>query len=444
MSDLSPSGRVVRELVARADARRRSRRVVVDLARLAPVGAALVLVISVAGRLAGWPRFLPLVLLAALAVALAAFWVVVRSARGTTDTIAAEVDADAGLRGELRSAHWFGKAKELDDWATYHVERAVERAQAVDWAALYPPVRASRQWIVTGLLAVAAAVVTVSLPARDRASAAMVDALGAETVGDLPADLRRKLEALIASMEEGKASADETKATLADLKALMAQMDPALQKKLAEMLEKQAIAQDADKRPIDRDAAEKGENAENAAAGMPEDVRWALDDLASRLASADQNRQTNPDNPSASSETGEKGAGSAQAAEAAAAEAMMQMVKEAASDPGDGKMMAGGGGAMGGDSRSGAAGNQGAETGAADALLLAKALRMELVEAAADIQGENVDKEDIRRKTEQGKSTLGFTRVTPPAAFEPSRADAPPPVPEARRPMLLNYFIRHR
>lgn len=221
-------------------------------------------------------------------------------------------------------------------------------------------------------------------------------------------------------------------------------MDPALQKKLAEMLEKQAIAQDADKRPIDRDAAAKGENAENAAAGMPEDVRWALEDLASRLASADQNRQTNPDNPSASSETGEKGQGSAQAAEAAAAEAAMQMVREAASDPGDAKMMAGGGGAMGGDSRSGAAGNQGAETGAADALLLAQALRKELVEAAADIKGENVDKEDIRRKTEQGKSSLGFTRVAPPASFEPSRADAPPPVPEARRPMLLNYFIRQR
>lgn len=183
-----------------------------DLARLAPVAAALVLVLSIVGRFAGWPRYLPPALLAAAAVALAAYVIAVRRTRGTSDTIAAEVDADAGLRGELRSAHWFGTTQQLDEWASYHVDRAAEHAQAVDWGTLYPPVRAARQWIVTGLVGAAAVVLSVSLPARDRASAAVVDALGAETVEDLPADLRRKLEALMASMEEGMASADETKA----------------------------------------------------------------------------------------------------------------------------------------------------------------------------------------------------------------------------------------
>ena len=119
------------------------------------------------------------------------------------------------------------------------------------------------------------------------------------------------------------------------------------------------------------------------------------------------------------------------------------MLKEAASDPG-GKMMMGGGGPMGGDSRPGAGGNQGNQQGAAEAILLAKALRKELLEASSDALGENVDKEDRRKKTEQGKSTLGYTRVAPPAAFEPSRASAPPPVPEARRSLLLNYFIRKK
>ena len=65
-------------------------------------------------------------------------------------------------------------------------------------------------------------------------------------------------------------------------------------------------------------------------------------------------------------------------------------------------------------------------------------------EANADALGENKDKEDRRKKTEQGKSTLGYTRVAPPAAFEPSRSAAPPPVPEARRQLLLNYFIRKK
>ena len=97
---------------------------------------------------------------------------------------------------------------------------------------------------------------------------------------------------------------------------------------------------------------------------------------------------------------------------------------------------------MGGDSRPGAGGNTPNQQGAAEAILLAQALRKELLEASADALGNNVDKEDLRRKTEQGTSTLGYTRVAPPSAYDPSRSTAPPPVPEARRSLLLNYFIR--
>ena len=100
------------------------------------------------------------------------------------------------------------------------------------------------------------------------------------------------------------------------------------------------------------------------------------------------------------------------------------------------------GGPMGGDSRPGAGGNSQDAKGAAEALLIAQSLKKELVEANADALGENVDKEDLRRKTEQGKSTLGFSRVAPPSSYEPSRAAAPPPVPEARRPLLHSWFIR--
>jgi hypothetical protein len=128
--------------------------------------------------------------------------------------------------------------------------------------------------------------------------------------------------------------------------------------------------------------------------------------------------------------------------QATAAEAAMQMVREAASEADAAKMMMGGGGMMGGESQSGAGGNRGQETGAADALLVAQALRKEMIEASADTLGENVTKEDLRRKTEQGTSTLGFTRVQTPATFERGRADAPPPVPEARRDLLQKYFIR--
>ena len=59
-----------------------------------------------------------------------------------------------------------------------------------------------------------------------------------------------------------------------------------------------------------------------------------------------------------------------------------------------------------------------------------------------DMPGKGQDQgQQGNKKTEQGKSSLGFTRVAP-RTFDPSRAAAPPPVPEARRQLLLNYFIR--
>jgi hypothetical protein len=52
--------------------------------------------------------------------------------------------------------------------------------------------------------------------------------------------------------------------------------------------------------------------------------------------------------------------------------------------------------------------------------------------------------EDIRRKTEQGRSSLGFSKVAPLATFDRSRTAAPPAVPVARHPLLYNYFTRKK
>jgi hypothetical protein len=442
VSDPTSSATLIRDVVARADRRARARDGGRALARLAPLAAAAVLLLAGAARLAGWRPALVFAALGVAVTALAGYYLLTRRLRPATDAVAARVDADASLDGELRSAHWFAIHPDQDPWTAYHVDRAAERATRVDWAALYPRARAGRAWAATAACVLAAVALSVSMPARLAPGQVIVDGVAIDA-DQLPLELRKKLEALMAAMEEGKASAAETAATLEQLKDLMAKFDPELQKKLEAMLKNMPLNAEAPKgKALDADElAERAKNADSAA-GLPEDVRWALEDLAARLAnsSADQ-RQTNADNPSAS-ETGEKGMGSQQAqTEMGAAQASMQMVKEAAADPGDAKMMMGGG-AMGGDSRPGAGGNTGAEAGAADALLIAKALRKELVEAAQDTTGENVDKEDIRRKTEQGKSAMGFTRAAPPATVERSRADAPPAVPEARRDLLQRYFIR--
>jgi hypothetical protein len=260
----------------------------------------------------------------------------------------------------------------------------------------------------------------------------------------LPPDVRAQLEALLRQMAQGGDAAKVAEASLAELRELMKNVDPELSAKLAEMLKN---SKDAGELPAGGEKPPDAEMAKDTTAGLPEDVRWAVDDLAERLANASRDRQTNENNPAASEETGEMGTGSEQAASAqgANADAQMKMSREAAADPGASKMMMGSAGAMGGDSGPGSGGNNGGRAGnAPDPLAIAQALRQELLEASVDARGKNVEKEDIRRRTEQGDATVGFTRVAPPSTVDRSRAQAPPVVPDARRALLFNYFIREK
>lgn len=446
MSGSSPSDRV-QEIVVLADRRRRSRDAVKVLVRFAPMAAGALLAFALLTRVFGWPAAVPAVIGGALVLALVAAVVVLRRLRPSTDTIAAHVDDDAALGGELRSAHWFAAPGRVRDvWADFHLGRAVNRAEQVDWTALYPPVRATRTWAATGVMLVVAVLINAGVPGLVPASWTRTAGAAGQSAS-VSDELQKKLEALLAAIEEGRLSAADTKASLQQMKDLMAKIDPELQKKIDQLLKDKPLGDQANNKRQDLDKetlAERAERDKASTGGLPEDVRWALEDLASRLAQQSAERQTAKGNPAASQETGEKGMGSAQAenAQATAAEAAMQMVREAASEADAAKMMMGGGGMMGGDSQSGAGGNKGKETGAADALLIAQALRKEILEATSDTLGSNVNKEDLRRKTEQSTSSLGFTRVQVPAGFERGRADAPQPVPEARRDLLLKYFIR--
>ncbi len=418
-------------------------------ATVAPYAGVALVVVSAVGRLFAWPLALTLGALVAAVAILTTVAIVRGRRRESDDALAQRVDRDASLGGELRSAHWFAAAETADPWAEFHLTRAAARVTTVDWPSLYPREPHTRAWVVaaaslTLALAIPLTVKSRALPppAATSAEAPPAGAAAAE-IGD---ELRAKLDAMLAAMTDEKALDAGQIADLEMLKKLMASVDPALQKKLDDLLKKKPLDDKAGKaKGLDDPLAERGDPADSAA-GLPEDVRWALEDLAARLANSDANRQTNEKNPSASSETGEKGRGSdqAQTSEANEAQAGAQMMRQAAADPGAAKMMPGGGGMMGGDSRAGAGGNNPNKPGDLTAMpeQIAQALRKELIEANTDNLGENVPKEDLRRKTEQGKSVIGFTRVTTPAASDPSRATAPPPVPEARQPLLQRYFIR--
>jgi hypothetical protein len=440
----------IRAVVIAADRRRRARDARGELARLAPMAAGVCLATALVGRLLGWPSAVALVVVAAAAAGLLVRFVLQSRPRPASDAVASRVDADASLAGELRSAHWFATRDARDAWADYHVDQAAGRAAAVDWSGLYPPAAVGRAWAGTAVLTAAAVALVLvgGTPARQPAAAGLSAADLAELKAELPADMQLRLDQLLTAMGESDLPIDGQRLTPEEVQAMLAQLDPELQQKLAELAEQRGLDESGE---AGRDLSEQelSEMVENSSAGLPEDVRWALEDLAARLANSSAERETNPENQSASSESGEAGLGSEQAEaeqSSAASEGGMQMMRQAASEGGDSQMMMAGAGAMGGDSAGGEGGNSGTGAGEGEFESIAQALRQELVEASQDVRGDNVqpdEQEEVRRKTEQGDSSLGFTRVAP-ATFDRSRAVGPPAVPDARRPLLFNYFIRRQ
>lgn len=446
----------LRATVAAIDQRRRARVVRARVAQVAPYAAGFALILALASRWFGWTAGVPAIALLLVAVGLAGWaWWGGRELP-VTDAAAASIDQDAKLAGELHSAHWFAgrplpdaDASEGTSWSAFHLKKASAHIQSVDWTALYPPVQATRQWLTSGAL-VAVAIIALVVGPRSREAILASQGLSPEEIkaamaGEmLPDDIQAKIDALLGEIAEGGLTDEQARLKMDELRDLLGKLDEAT--KEAELAKGDAAEAQGGEKPSDDpgDMAAKAENAADANAGLPEDVRWSLEDLANRLANAKENQSpTNEKNQAASEQTGEKGnAGEGAEASQMQQAAGMQMVREAASDATEGQMMQGGGGAMGGDSKPGAGGNQGGQ-GPVDLKALAQALRQEMIQAQTDQLGENIDTE-LRRKTEQSQAKVSFTRVPAPTTFDRSRAALPPPVPEAHRSLLQRYFQRRQ
>ena len=106
--------------------------------RVAPILAAVCLAFAAGGRWVGWP--LPIVLgpLVLGLAGLAVYAVASRRGLGVSDAIAARIDSDANLRGELRSATWFASRELEDPWIGLHLDRAAARVHAIDSGSALP------------------------------------------------------------------------------------------------------------------------------------------------------------------------------------------------------------------------------------------------------------------------------------------------------------------
>ena len=440
----------VRAVLMAGDRRRRVRRAAERGWRAAPLVAAVAFAVAAIGRFAGWPARTPLVLVAAGLLVWTAWMLAAARRRPVSDAAAWRLDADAALGGELRSAGWFAAQPARDDWADLHVRRAADRLAEIDWARVYPRVRAPRARAATAALVFATVALTVVLPppASRSATAAPERTPAAPPAAPrqdaLPPELQKELEALLAAAESGAMAAGQSSATamsaaqMRDLIDRLQQMrDPATLKDLAEAMNSDRTVKGAEA------LKQLGERAKRAAAetGASREARTALEELARKLSEAADAEEAAAsaasealEDPSAA--PGDAGASAKDGgavrtlseAPASADGAGTVVMSRDAAQPGTAAPGFGIGGA------SGAAGPEGTAAG------MSEALRQELIEASKDTAGTNVHTE-IRRKTEQGEAAVSFTQGTA-ARGDRARSAAPDRLPEGRQSDIRRYFTR--
>ena len=447
----APAGELVRAGLAAASRQRRISETSRQFWRAAPIVAALSLGVAAVSLWAGWAAILGVGVLGLGFAGLAAYTFVRRRDRTATDPVAARVDADAGLGGELRSAAWFAAHDARDAWTDFHLDRAAARLGAVDWVARYPAARAPRAKLATSVMVVAALGLSIAMTYRERVSSEALTAASQKAAArdrllvpgqPLPPELQKLLAELLAAAESGSASAEARLAASAELRELLAQLgelrDSAALKELARSMANEGLSPDQTSAAMAALADRTKKAAEMSA--MPPEVRKALEEFSktlSELAAAEQAVGKDP----AASDTAQAGATAESKAGTDAANAAILSLKEADAGSGAGVvMMSDQDGSMGGDPGSGAGGGSAAENGGGTMPDIALALRRETVEASADAPGENI-LTNTRRKTEHGRATVTYTQAAP-GALDRSRAAAPPPVPEGRRSAVQTYFIR--
>ena len=426
--------------LSRAEQLRRRRFVTRHLLRVVPATAGVLLVTAAIVRLVNAPVSIFWAVLAIAVVGVAVFAWIAGRVPPLSDAAALQLDTDAGLDGELRSAHWFAANPISNPWTSFHLDRATGHIDSVSWATVYPPVKAARAWAGSALLATAAiAVVLTSAWPMAKGKTPAIDSKDAKKVAGeaepgIPADLQKQIDELLRKIQSGAMPMDEAREKLAEMRDKLANLDPKMQAALAKAAGEQKPASKEE-----TDAKSLADRAKEAAAKpfLPQDMKWSMEDLASKLKYAGKPKEKSSEEDQQGEETS-KAAGEKGDAAPKGGDAGSQMTRMSAADAQSSQMMAATMSPMGGE--------RGPNTDPKKGMLgqplnLGADLRKETIEADADTEGANVLNE-IRKKSEKSNAALGFTRVAPLAAYDKSHA-APPPAPaDAVRALLKNYFIR--
>lgn len=438
---------LLRARVSEADRLRRSRAAAGRLWRIAPAAAAVFVAVAIAARLAGWAPLVTIGTIAVGTLALVLVIVTARRPRPVSDTAAAEIDAHANLDGELRSAHWFAQHAERDPWVDFHLSRAVERVQAIDWSSLYPAPSAGRSQLATAALTTVALAVALLVPGRTgvlaregaRAPGVTTRAAGAISIDALTPEMLAAIEDAVSAAEAaqgGTSTANQVQSLLEQLRQLRGQ------KSVPGATPDKPSAPGAATEAGVKDLAERAKRAAEDTR-LPENVREPLAEVADTLAEAARTQPSDPKNAqkAAGAPDDHKGQAAQTRSTARQEDAAAASAKDTAAGAGMGViMMAEPNPATSKEGGQGLGSGAGQETDSEEKLAtLGAALRKETIAADADNPGDNVLTE-LRRKTGHGDASVGFTRSA--GTAERGRATAPPPVPEARRAAVKSYFVR--
>jgi len=425
------------------------------LSRWIPVAAGLACVVAASTTLFGGPRLVGLFLLLLSAVVGVAILILARLTRPVPDDVVEELDAAAGLGGEFRSAHWFindpnkstseASIPAADQgWINFHVAHAAAAAEHVDWRAIYATPRSRARWSVAGALSAATVVASLwpmSAPVFTTAASDAVLTPATEALAAaLPAAFVPELVQGIRAIRLGRAPTPDELSAIGRALAL-AEHDLsaalAIDALLAQRLPGEGFGEDP--------SLSLANQYEIVGARMRTiDLARAYQEGALRASNGTEpplieNPNGDPDLDRDQAEpveltgrVGEEGPADAQAVDT-------KLPPAAADDGGKAgsftKVL------FGRPQATGASATTAPRQNAAERAAFAAALRSEVVHARTDMAGDNVPRAGERRATTTSQKA-GAPATVSGGAFDRPRATMPPAIPDERRALVHDYFLR--
>jgi hypothetical protein len=417
------------------------------IARLVLPVAAAAFLASALAALAGGPRIIGLLLLVGSAVAAALTVFSARRARLVPDDVVAELDRAADLGGSLRSAHWFAGAGGAgpqafpgDAWISFHLEDAASRAARVDWTRVYQRPSARLRWgmalaCVLGTLAMLAWPQSRQ-PARARDTADAARTTVPRTVPALPPAV---MPQLVEGMRAMKSGGLPSKAQLAAIgQALeIAKTDPDAQKQLEALLAR-ASADPNDPLPGQDDDPDRDPRDVYNNGFEINDMNWAYQEAVARVRSGEGPHSDARNEANASDGTRDGKPGDRQSDPAASgSQNDVPVLADTRGQPVGFLSQL-----LGRQQASGEAGAADHPQSTGHATALTAALRAEIIHARSDINGPDLDTPSGRRATNAGRTPAGASIVDNGVRYDRSHAAQPPAVPDVRRPLVHNFFLR--